>query len=512
MVSSINLTYCSRASEFQFLVYMRTFMRKHEIASLFAIVRAGAKETSHAFYGRAYDAVVADPSLLDKLRCFHASSLDIQQSQPPDPSPPPPPLLPHAIPPVSSFPLDELPFANRAFSSNAQPDCCYDHIVNDFLTLPSEDVFKTRLKAFSDATGSAAMLQGLCGSCGTKQFLSDMHKNWFTTGGASDATLPVPNRDLLIPLSSIPTRHISEDLRDGLLIHPPAIDPVTGAFHLCLQCHRSLSRKKRPQHSLANGRWVGNLPDILSTLTLPESMLVSLTHCRAWLVKLRPKMSVGSDPSTLTDALRGNITSVDMPVDQIVDMLAGDFNNHLPHPPSLLASLLQVAFLSFKHPPPNLRGFLRVRRAVVFRALLWLKENNPEYSEVVISRDRLRLLPVNGVPDSIIVRSSTNARMASTAVRENMSNWNTADYEDTFAPDDRSVETVEGFEDLTSFSHEDSWGSFAGFTSNPALISDCLQDFSDVFTCTASFESVKNVDVCDNFLCKDLFLIHFFFG
>ena len=47
-------------------------------------------------------------------------------------------------------------------------------------------------------------------------------------------------------------------------------------------------------------------------------------------------------------------------------------------------------------------GFLQVNRNCVQTALIWLKENNPLYFDIVISSDRLNELPLNGIPVEII--------------------------------------------------------------------------------------------------------------
>jgi hypothetical protein len=42
-----------------------------------------------------------------------------------------------------------------------------------------------------------------------------------------------------------------------------------------------------------------------------------------------------------------------------------------------------------------------VRRFNVQSALLWLKQNNPVYSDIIFSQDRLELLPIDGkMPDT----------------------------------------------------------------------------------------------------------------
>jgi hypothetical protein len=75
---------------------------------------------------------------------------------------------------------------------------------------------------------------------------------------------------------------------------------------------------------------------------------------------------------------------------------------------------------------------LRVRRARVREALDWLQKNNPLYSNIIISDDRLKLLPEDDVPQEIKV----NARYSNdieAVIREH----------EGYVPSDR-VEDLEG--------------------------------------------------------------------
>ena len=75
----------------------------------------------------------------------------------------------------------------------------------------------------------------------------------------------------------------------------------------------------------------------------------------------------------------------------------------MPRPPAILASLILVNFIAVgKVPKAWLHPTFRVRRAVLLRALEWLKENNPKYyGDIEISEDRLNELPEDNVPEEI---------------------------------------------------------------------------------------------------------------
>jgi hypothetical protein len=143
--------------------------------------------------------------------------------------------------------------------------------------------------------------------------------------------------------------------------------------------------------------WIGDIPFVLSVLTLPEQILITRHFPAANIVKLFPeKKGIWSGNC----ALRGNVSTYRLNTDEIADMVAG---NVMPNPSLILASTIGVTLIG----PKNIRertmpGFLWVRRQRVRDALLWLKANNPLYADIVISEERLDELMENGVPDEIL--------------------------------------------------------------------------------------------------------------
>ena len=76
-----------------------------------------------------------------------------------------------------------------------------------------------------------------------------------------------------------------------------------------------------------------------------------------------------------------------------------EFATHLPRHPSSLDVLVVRRSSSGK----AFKDF-NVRRSVVSRALIWLKNNNRYYSNIVINEEVLRLLPENGLLNDQIPR------------------------------------------------------------------------------------------------------------
>ncbi|CAF4522281.1 unnamed protein product, partial [Didymodactylos carnosus] len=52
---------------------------------------------------------------------------------------------------------------------------------------------------------------------------------------------------------------------------------------ICPECRTALSKDKIPKFSPANNIWIGDVPEELKDLTIPEEKLISLyTHDRPW--------------------------------------------------------------------------------------------------------------------------------------------------------------------------------------------------------------------------------------
>ncbi|KAG1877300.1 hypothetical protein F4604DRAFT_1759118 [Suillus subluteus] len=76
-------------------------------------------------------------------------------------------------------------------------------------------------------------------------------------------------------------RHFHQNLVDGMLVHDQAVDihKDDGRYgHLCSSCLHEVNANKTPMLSLANHLWVGDVPDELAMLTLPERILVALSY------------------------------------------------------------------------------------------------------------------------------------------------------------------------------------------------------------------------------------------
>jgi hypothetical protein len=172
----------------------------------------------------------------------------------------------------------------------------------------------------------------------------------------------------------------------------------------CMDCLHAIQSNRLPALALANRMWIGRIPEELTQLTVPEQILVSLYHPRCYIYKLYPcdLWSNGSNTTSLQNGLKGNVTTYELNMPDIVRMLEGKL---MPHPTSILASMIAVSFIGTGQVPKTwLKKTFRVRRAVVHAAIRCLKEVtcHPGYKDLIISSEALDQLPEDNVPLEIL--------------------------------------------------------------------------------------------------------------
>ncbi|KAF8120375.1 hypothetical protein EV363DRAFT_1084715, partial [Boletus edulis] len=164
-----------------------------------------------------------------------------------------------------------------------------------------------------------------------------------------------------------------------------------GKGWVCNECLRALKLNTTPKFALANNMWIGKVPHQLAVLTLPEQLLISRHYPRCYVVKLYPRDGHISNPEHLQRGMVGNVTLYNMNTEAIVEMLEGQL---MPQPAVQLASVLAITYIgSKKLPKAWLKSTFRVRRSIVYEALIWLKANNEMYQDITICRERLDSLP-----------------------------------------------------------------------------------------------------------------------
>lgn len=284
----------------------------------------------------------------------------------------------------------------------------YVYDQGEYLDLPTADEVKACYRHFYEATTNNALKMVVCGVCGREVSVQDDNVR----------VLPLrdlPNAHRLIPHQTHPAQHLFE----GKLLEPAGvqlgIQPGSYKVNICFQCRSSLENDKSnlpPRLSLANNMWIGPTPDVLSSLTFPEQLLISHLYPRVYVFKLYPKKNFGGDPSKLQKGMRGTVSTFELDMQGITSMLEG---NLMPRRPALLSSIISVTYIGLGRLPKEwLRHLFRVRRHCVLSALQWLKLNNPKYyGDVTIDQGCIESLPEDDIPVELlsIIRQSTDVQI-----------------------------------------------------------------------------------------------------
>ena len=174
-----------------------------------------------------------------------------------------------------------------------------------------------------------------------------------------------------------------------------------GCDSVCSACIISLKKRKVPKMALANGLWIGEVPNVLQDLTFAEQILISrIRHNRCL-------MRVSSGRAMMTE----NVIMFANPTVKVYHAL----------PPSLEELDEVLAFTYTGSTNPTEKDFARtpmlVRRIKVCKALEWLKLNHADYADLEISQENLKNYPLNGIPVKVdFHRTSTTSNKIPSAM------------------------------------------------------------------------------------------------
>jgi len=165
-----------------------------------------------------------------------------------------------------------------------------------------------------------------------------------------------------------------------------------GCSRVCPICAESLDKKKMPTLALANGLWVGEIPDELKDLTYAEQLLIARVRHNRCIVKVSSGMF----------KMQANAISFSNPMPKIYDIL----------PPPIEEMDEVLAFIYTGPCKPTKADFQRtpllVRHLKVSKALHWLKLNHVDYYDCEISEKNLASYPEDGPPVVVDYHSSSS--------------------------------------------------------------------------------------------------------
>ncbi|PVH90605.1 hypothetical protein DM02DRAFT_607276, partial [Periconia macrospinosa] len=169
----------------------------------------------------------------------------------------------------------------------------------------------------------------------------------------------------------------------------------------CTECIRELERGTlSPAAHVHNWlRCEHAYPDELKDLSPVEEKLIALNSCYGFIT--RYNVSKGHrESATYPKHVKGHITVFPNNVQELVTRV-------LPHPLLKVMDEIHVSWQGTEKPAPkDLSVLLSVRRRAVEKALVWLKRNNPHYSNIEIDTAEMESwgAPSHGVPSQVYER------------------------------------------------------------------------------------------------------------
>ena len=257
------------------------------------------------------------------------------------------------------------------------------------MVVPNAEEERHCYEAFFDATTNEALLLKICPVCAREKSAKDGEDSMLLSDESVIEVLTSTSSNERIGGRSMVLRQLLETSEGGV-----------GCW-MCFECIRSLERRKLPKLSLANNLWIGDIPSVLTGLTIPEQLLIARHYPRCYIFKLFPRDIDSHIPlDQLYTGMAGNATLFELNTQEVVEMLKGQ---RMPSSVRSLASVIAITYVgSRKLPKDWLKKTFRVRREVVYEALVWLQSHNPIYADIKIDEGRLRELPDDDVPDEIM--------------------------------------------------------------------------------------------------------------
>src|SRR6266567_8887681 len=243
---------------------------------------------------------------------------------------------------------------------------------------------------FCKDTSPQAFEESGCAVCGKLTLLTELQK-------LSELDL---NLDVLTQqnITQIERKASDDDFED---INGPIFEKDLD--NICNSCYKSISKGKIPLLALANGKWIGKVPEELQNLSYAEQLLVARVRHNRCIVRVSSGMQ----------KMKANAISFANPTPKIYNIL----------PPPLEEMDNILAFIYTGPCKPTKSDFERipllVRHKKVAAALEWLKLNHQDYFDLQISYKNLKEYPEDMPPVVIDYKESIfNKDPESTAVND----------------------------------------------------------------------------------------------
>ena len=152
---------------------------------------------------------------------------------------------------------------------------------------------------------------------------------------------------------------------------------------VCPNCFNVLKKGKTPRNALANGLWLGDIPDELKDLSWMEKRLIARISTNTCVIRVH---------ASKLYKMRTNVVCRAIPMKKVYDVL--------PPKREEFEEVLAILFIGPSAPTPKeyKRTPLLIRRDRVSAALEWLKLNHADYSDLSISYNNLNDYPEDQPP------------------------------------------------------------------------------------------------------------------
>ena len=138
---------------------------------------------------------------------------------------------------------------------------------------------------------------------------------------------------------------------------------------ICSPCRASIHNNEVPKYALAQGLWIGQVPEELSSLRFVERMLVARVRQSCCCIRIASGMH----------KMKANVIAFQSPIPKVY--------NILPPPKDDIQEVLAIMFTGPSKPTASdyKRTPCLVRRNHVKKALEWLRLNHIDYEDITIS-------------------------------------------------------------------------------------------------------------------------------
>jgi hypothetical protein len=136
-----------------------------------------------------------------------------------------------------------------------------------FMVIPNAYEEHDCYQSFYDTTSNAALSLKVCAVCARERLANEGERSNLLSNPSVEHVLSGTKNRLSGEREESMDKTIIRELLD--------LDEGGVSCWLCFDCERALKREMIPRLSLANNLWIGDVPQELSVLTIPEQLIIT---------------------------------------------------------------------------------------------------------------------------------------------------------------------------------------------------------------------------------------------